>query len=231
MKNLIASAAVVACLAGIGTSQVAAQAPAAAPSAGPHRVGLVDMGYVFKNYKKFEALREDLKKEIEATDQKARQMAEEIKILQGQLKDYKEGSPEFLQVEKTAAGKISSFEAFRKVAQRDFMRKESQIYKTIYLEATDVVQQAAGHFKYTLVLRFNRDGLEGVENPQEVLQHMNSQVVYFNTEDDITERVLTYLNSRYTSGGGGTAAAPAAAGAAPRTNTATATPPAGPARR
>ena len=47
-----------------------AAAPAAASNL-PHKVGLIDMAHVFKNYKKFEALREDLKIEISESENKA----------------------------------------------------------------------------------------------------------------------------------------------------------------
>ena len=42
----------------------------------PHKVALVDMAFVFKNYKKFEVLREDLKEEIQASEGEAKSRAE-----------------------------------------------------------------------------------------------------------------------------------------------------------
>jgi len=53
------------------------------------------------------------------------------------------------------------------------------------------------------ILRFNREDVNAAKNPQEVLQSMNRQVVYFYAKDDITDRVLQYLNKRYTSQAGG----------------------------
>lgn len=182
-----------------------------------HKVGLIDMAHVFKEYKKFEALREDLKSEIQKSDQQAQQMAQQAKTLQGQLKEYKEGSPDYVRVEKQILSLSSDFETFRKSAQREFLRKESQIYKTIYLETADAVEKYAKYYKYTLVLRFNRQELEESQNPQEILQRMNRQVVYYTDSDDITTPVLDFLNKSYKPSPG--AATPPRTGARPTPGT------------
>jgi outer membrane protein len=176
-------------------------------AAAPTRVGLIDMAHVFKNYEKFKTLRDDLKNEITASDNQAKAMATRIKTVQDQLKTFNEGSPEFLEKEKELAKQASDFEAFRKVAQRDFLRKEAEIYKTVYLEVADAVKLYAQHYKYAVVLRFNREDIQTSSNPEEVLQSMNRQVVYFYAKDDITESVLQYLNKKYIGTTGGNQAA------------------------
>lgn len=220
----VAAALVVAFAACLSTSEVRAQAAApAAPTV--HKVGLIDMAFVFKNYKKFEALREDLKQEITAGDSKAKALAEKIKDGQAQMKKFKEGSPEFVKVEKELLALTGEFEAFRKGAQRDLMRREADIYKTVYLEVMDTVQKYAQHYNYTLVIRFSRDGVESDDDPSKVVQGMNRQVVYFRGEDDITDSVLDYLNRRYQAtaklplgpAGGAAATPPRTSSAAPGT--------------
>ncbi|HEY4261494.1 MAG TPA: OmpH family outer membrane protein, partial [Schlesneria sp.] len=66
-----------------------------------------------------------------------------------------------------------------------------------YNETSEAVKKYADFYKYTLVIRFNREDLD-TENPQNLLQGMNRQVVYHRGEDDITVSVLDYLNRRYT---------------------------------
>jgi outer membrane protein len=186
-------------------SQQGAGAPVADS---PHKIGVIDMAFLFKNYKKFEALREDLKTEIEARDQEAKRKAENVKNLQEQMQTFKEGSENYLELEKQIAGAVADFETFRKVAQRDFMRKESQLYKQVYLEVLDVVKKYAERFNYTLIVRCNRESMASVENPQQVLGRMNENVVYYRQRDDVTQRILDYLNGMYTQ----SAATPAARG-------------------
>lgn len=183
----------------LGGNVLQAQQPAAA-TAGPHKVGLIDMAHVFKNYKKFEALRNDLKAEIEKSDGQAKAMAAQIKKTQAEMKNFKEGSPEFAARERELAKLAADFEAFRKVAQRDFLRKEAEIYKTVYLEVSETVKLYAQYKKYTLIMRFNREGVGEKQNPPEVLQSMNKQVVYFEPGNDITNDVLNYLNNKYAGG-------------------------------
>lgn len=229
MKQAILSAAAVAVLSGVlafpatawGQGRPAAggtAAPAAAKL--PHQVGLIDMAYVFKNYKKFDELRADLKSEIEDGEAKMKAMVEEIQQIQQTMKTFAEGSDKFTAAEKQLAGKSAEAEAFRRSMQRDFLKRESQIYHTVYLEVSDAVRRYAEHFQYTLVIRFTREDLN-TENPQELIQGMNRQVVYHRGEDDITLSVVEFLNRAYDKASGGakapaTTARPAAPGAGAR---------------
>lgn len=218
MKRAISWASAVVLLAGVLTLSNPAwsqnEKPAAAQSNTPHKVGLIDMAHVFKNYKKFEALRDDLKQEIGESENKAKEMQTELQQMQQNMKDVKEGSKEYAKAEQDIVKKAAEFEAFRRTASREFLKKESQIYLQVYNETSDAVKKYADFYKYTLVIRFNREDLD-TENPQNLLQGMNRQVVYHRGEDDITVSVLDYLNRRYTptpaNGGGG---APAKGGSA-----------------
>lgn len=196
MKKNIATTAAVAVLS-VASILHPAFGQEAAEKAIPHKVGVIDMAYLFKNYKKFDTLREDLKTEIQSSDQDAKRRAEQVKSLQEQMKNYKEGTPEFIELEKQLAGGVAEFETFRKVAQRDFLRKESQLYKQVYLEVLDAVKAYAEYYNYTLIVRFNREDLADVENPQQVLERMNQQVVFHRPADDVTDKVLRYLNAQY----------------------------------
>ena len=199
MKKLIASAtvlAIVSCFACFTETAVAQSAPKGNNAGVVHKVGLIDMAHVFKNYEKFTALREELKAEIQQSDTQAKAMAEKIQTVQKEMKDFKQGSPEYLAREKQLAQAASDFEAFRKVAQRDFLRKESRIYHTIYMEVTDTVKKYTKIYNYTLIMRFNRENLD-TDDPKKLIQGMNRQVVFHRADDDITLSVLDYLNRNY----------------------------------
>lgn len=216
MKRAIPWTSAVVLLAGVLTLTTAAWSQnekATAPAAQsnlPHKVGLIDMAHVFKNYKKFEALREDLKVEISESEAKAKGMQQELVDLQAKMKELTEGSPAYAKAEQEIVRKAAEFETFRRTASRDFLKKESKIYLQVYNETSEAVKKYADFYKYTLVIRFNSEELD-TENPQTLLQGMNRQVVYHRDEDNITESVLDYLNRRYTPTAG--------AGAAPKTTT------------
>ena len=221
MKKLITSAAAVAMLAlGSGSAATAqAQQPAAGGAAAtapalPHKIALIDMAKVFQEYKKFTALRDSLKLEIDQSEAKAKQMAAQLSQLDAELKQLqsdgtlKPTSAEFQDKEKALTEKAAELQTFRKQAQREFLEREAGMYKTIYLEATTMVGQYAKHKGYTMVLRFNKDDVDSSENPQEILQRMNRQVVFHQPQDDITEAIIGSLNQRYQQ----SAAKPAAGG-------------------
>lgn len=215
MKRAITWASAVVLLAGVLTLTNNAwsqgdKAPAAAQSSAPHKVGLIDMAHVFKNYKKFEVLREDLKQEISASEEQAKAMQAELQQMQVNMKGLTEGSKEYSKAEQEIVKKAAEFEGFRRTASREFLKKESQIYLQVYNETSEAVKKYADFYKYTLVIRFNREELD-TENPQNLLQGMNRQVVYHRGEDDITVSVLDYLNRRYTPTN-----APAPKGGAPK---------------
>lgn len=209
MKKIVLSASAVAMLAAVllvtSTGFGQSAAPAAPVSTAPHKIALIDMAHVFKNYEKFTRLREDLKAEIQASEEEAKSRAMKLQEMQQKMKTYTESSPEFTAAEQQLAKASAEFEAFRRAAQRDFLKKESQIYHTVYLDATDAVAKYAKYYKYNLVLRFNREELD-TENAQKLIEGMNRQVVHFEPENDITLSVTDYLNKRYAQ----TASAPGA---------------------
>jgi len=198
VKKLFVAATVLVLFTGlISSPSVRGDGPARAVDSSPHRIALIDMARVFKNYKKFEAMRDELKGELQKSEERFKGMAEIIKKEQAELKGYKEGSEEYSRVEKSLLTHTTQAEAFRKSQQRELIRKEAQIYKTIYLEVSDAVEKYATHFNFTLVLRFSADGVEGDQNPEDVMRGLNKQVVYYRPSEDITNAICEFLNRRY----------------------------------
>ena len=199
MKKIIVGAMAVAMLASLFVVSETIQGQDGKADAGPHQVGLIDMAQVFKDYEKFKTLREALQADIERSDAEAKGKLEQMKQLQQQAQsgNLKEGSPEYQQIETRLLSMKNELETFRQVQQREFLRKESEIYKQVYLEVQDAVNKYAHHYDLTLIMRFNRNKVEEAANPQEVIQSMNRQVVYHRTSDDITDSVLSYLNREY----------------------------------
>ncbi len=197
MKRIIISTTVIAILAGfMGMARSQTDSSDSSDSI-PHKVGLIDMARVFKEYDKFGALREDLKAEITQSDQQAKAMAAQIQKVAEEMKEYNPDNQAFVDLEKQQAKLTAEFNGFRGAERQKFMRREAQIYKTIYLEAVDVVKRYAEHFHYTLIIRFNGAKLDSAD-PKTLIQSLNRQVVYHRFEDDITGSVIEFLNRNYT---------------------------------
>ncbi len=229
MKKLFVCFAVAAA-AGFALAPASAQErPAAAPakSAAPaaaatHQIGLIDMAHVFKNYEKFKSMTEDMQADAKAAQAEAETMVEQMKAIQETMQKLTEASPDYTKQETQILTLQTKLETFRKVQQREFLRKEAEIYKTVYMEVQNAVQKYAKYYKYTLVLRFNRQSVDAAENPQEIITSMNRQVVHYREEDDLTDPILDFLNDEYkkSKGGAPTSGAPGrqAKGPAPKTN-------------
>jgi Skp family chaperone for outer membrane proteins len=196
VKRILTSALAFAILTGSFTMTQSANAQAK-PAAQPHKVGLIDMAYVFQEYEKFKVLRQDLKAEIERSDTKAKQFMSQSQTLQAKLKEFKSGSADYIKYEKLLLTLKAEFDAYRASAQRDLMRRESKIYKQVYMDVSAAVKEYCKHYDYTLVMRFNRKSVSESDAPNDIVQGMNRQVVFFKTQDDITDRVLVYLNKNY----------------------------------
>jgi outer membrane protein len=86
-----------------------------------HKIGLIDMAEVFKEYNKFKALREDLKVDILASDRKAKALAGQAKTIADKLKSntFTEGSPEYKRLEDQLIELKTEFNSFKAKVQRD----------------------------------------------------------------------------------------------------------------
>ena len=204
--GLVAAVVAAVAAAGVVTGTADAQKK---PEVKPSKVGLIDMARVFQDYWKFENQREDLKAEMISMDASAKPKMEELQQLSKQIKEnvFKTGTPERDKAESRLFELSSELEALRKKAQVDVMRKESEIYKDIYLEVQQTVGRFSQYYGYDMVIRFNSNKLEETTNPQAVLQQMNRQVVHHNPKDDITQAIIDYLNDRYQKAGGSEPAA------------------------
>ena len=162
-----------------------------------HQVGLIDMAHVFKNYDKFKEQTESLQAEAEAAQAKANAMIEQMKQLQGQLAGLQAGSPDHSKIEAQMIELQTRLQTFRQVEQRDIVRKQAEVYKSIYMEVQTAVRQYAQYYNYTLIMRFNRQEVAETTNPQEIIQSMNRPVVYYQQQDDLTDPILQFLNESH----------------------------------
>lgn len=162
-----------------------------------HQLGLIDMAYVFKNYDKFNHLTEQLQAEIESTDVEMKAHVENAKKIQEQMKTFSAGSAEYEKLEGDLLNVQAELKKLQLKKQREFMKKEADLYKATYLEVREAVERYSVYYKYTLILRFDRSGVAAADNPQDVVEGLNQQVLYHRNRDDLTDPILNYLNQRW----------------------------------
>ena len=211
MRKILLSSAVLAGLASVfvnaygqntgtgGTKKSSAPAAAAAQAEIPHKIALIDMGRVFKEYKKIEVLKEDWKSEFQVNEDNAKKLTAQVQQVIEQMKELKPGSTDYIKLEKQQTDLAAKLGAFKQTAQRELLRKEADLLKTVYLETMEVVEKMAVKYGYTLVMRFNSDTFEG-EDMSKMQLVMNRVIVYHQTDDDLTDGVINHLNRRFDAG-------------------------------
>lgn len=174
-----------------------AQNSSAEKVAAKHQIGLIDMAHVFKNYEKFLALTDALQSEISSSDTEMKEKVEQGKTLQEQMKALKAGSPEFEKLEGDLLTVQADLKKLQLKKRREFMRKEAEIYKEVFLDVREAVGRYSRYYKYTLILRFDRSGLAVADQPQDIVEGLNQQVLYHRNRDDLTDPILNYLNEQW----------------------------------
>jgi outer membrane protein len=200
VRKLILTASGLVCLVGasyfIGT---ASGQPAGEAADAPHKIGLLDIGYIFERYEKLKMREEDSKNEITDAQKKAESYVNRIREKQQEIKGFKEDSEDFIKREKEINKLMAEFDTFKKSTERDMVRKRAKMYHEAYMEVQDVVDRACEKYGYTLILRFTREDLNSTD-PQKVMQGLQRSVIWSRPNDDLTEPVLNALNKKY--GGG-----------------------------
>ncbi len=184
--------ALVATISMLSSSAVAQEATA-------HQIGLIDLAHIFKNYDKFKDQTASLQKDAEAAEAKGQAMVEQMQQIQAQMQSQQlqPGSEGYNKLEGQMIELQTKLQTFKQVEQRDIVRKQAEVYKQIYVEVQDTVGQYAKHYKYTLIMRFNRQEVADAVNPDSVIQSMNRQVVWHQPQDDLTDPILKFLNEKY----------------------------------
>lgn len=221
VKKFLASAAIAAAGFGAGclfltTAWGDANSSPSAKQIAPTRIALIDMGYVFKNYKKFEDLKKDVNDAAQMAQEKAKGYIQQAQALQEEMKSgtYAGDSPEYLDRERQIIQLSSKFETFKALSNKDLVQRNAQTHKAVYEDVVRIVNAVAERDGYTLVMQFNRDAQSG-EDPQKVSQAMARQIVFSQSQDDISDIVLNYLNRKYESSAGTPASKPTSPEKAP----------------
>jgi len=181
-------------LSGLMTSHGAvasAQQNTAGANASRYGVGVVDVNYIFKNYKKFTSSMEAMKGEMEKVDGKLKVERQLIQDKEDQLRQYKPSSPEHKQLDEEIARLKAEFTLTAGRIRKDFLEREAKVYYQTYLEVSNAVKHYASQHNIGLVLRFNGSQIDPAQR-KDLLQAINRPIVFQNSID-ITPDVLAVL--------------------------------------
>lgn len=173
------------------------QQPSAAPAAQPVRssVALLDVGYVFKQNAHFDALKENLKLEMQRADATLKAKRDSIiKRAQG-LKELRIGTPDYKTLESQLAKLQGELQVEVQLMKKELMIKEAKIYYEVYTEIHQEVEAIAQAYGFTAVIQFSGDQ-PNPESPEVIMREISKPIVWHNPSLDITPEVLKRLSQR-----------------------------------
>jgi Skp family chaperone for outer membrane proteins len=162
-------------------------------------VGVIDLKYVFDNYKRFQEMKKALDVEVQAAEADVKARKEQIDQLVEMLKKsgFKSGSQEYLAQEDEIRRKNLDLKGLIDKQKATFVRRESAIYAQCYDEIKKESTSYAAQYGFGLILRFNGEGIENPLSPKDVMAELNKPVVIVHPNNDITWHVTNALNIRY----------------------------------
>lgn len=179
-------------------STIVAQGPAG-PGAGQPLGGqpiyLLDLSYVFKNYSKFKALKDQMQADVQAAEARVKRDKETINKLREQLEGYHPGTEDYRKLEQDVATRIADLNVLIALQGKEFRQQEARNYFTVYQEVKAEVDYFASQNRAAMVLRFDREDASA-EIPDSVVRVLNKSVIWNNQGLDISEHILSILNGR-----------------------------------
>jgi Skp family chaperone for outer membrane proteins len=216
-KTLLLAAGVVALCGGIYlASRLSAQqggapngqTPPAQPQASPEprtRVALINLSYVVKNYSKFQAFQNEMKKSVEMYQARDKEKAGILEGIAKQLNDSKTPAANKEGLEKQAKQLQREREDNAAAAKEELSKKSDAMMVQLYKEIMDAAQRYALGHNFELVLHYN-DALtnEDYWSAPNVMRKMQAGAcmpLYAMPGMDISGQVVQTLNASYPAGG------------------------------
>ncbi len=162
------------------------------------RIAYIDLGEVFKQYKKNTALAQEYRQVVSADSTQLEKMLGQGRELEKSLRDgtLDRESPEFFELEKKVRRAEANVNTFKAVKQRELKQQEIKVLLEVYRDVSEAVRQFAEQNGYSLVLKIDRD-FEAAKDYKTIQQTLSQVVVRHSARDDITEAVINYLNKQY----------------------------------
>jgi len=166
-------------------------APVATPKQGT-TVAVIDIGYIFKNARRFKMTMEDLKKGDEKFQEEITVRRDNINADIQELQRRQRSDPTYKRMEEDIAGAQTKLRLDVARAQKERVEKEAKVYFNAYREVEDQINKFASRYGIDLVLRFNSEKMDPAK-PETVLSGINRFVV-FQRQLNITGHILDEMN-------------------------------------
>ena len=189
VKNLLAVAAVM-IVGSYSESPLSAQQPAAAT-----RIAVIDVGFIVKNHPTIKQQQTKIRDQVKAAQEDLVKRRENLVKDAEQLKDLKEGSPQFNQVQEKLAGQEAQLKLDMVRKEKELDGIEATMAIGFYKELQTLITSVAEHNQIDLVLRSNREE-PNLNQPQSIQMALEKGVVYSKPTLDMTDLVLQMIQKQ-----------------------------------
>lgn len=170
----------------------------------PASIGLVDLEYVFKNYKRFVNQSERMQTEFKQKRDELTQLDERIKQLELERKKFNVASDEYERRDNEITRLRADLRAQAEQAEKDFARRDAAMLQKTFQDIQAMIRQTAEAKKLTMVLQTHGTRTDAAATPAEIRRDLNRFVLYNESSIDITKFVVFNLNRWYDSAVSGT---------------------------
>jgi Skp family chaperone for outer membrane proteins len=189
-------------------AQVAGQ-PAAPPAPAAHpiqtRVGLVNMVYILKEYKKFQAIEAPIKARSMEWDKKLTEYRNQLLTLKTKYNDPKTTQAEKDDIEKSVRKIQADAQGCEEDAKKELTKMQGDAAVQIYQEVKAAVDVYAKTYGYEAVFFYNdaitpTDMMHPANVQRKLMQPACLMPLYFDPRMDISANIVNNLNSAYPGG-------------------------------
>ena len=155
-------------------------------------VAIVDIGMVFKNHPTFPRELEALRAEAEQFQKDAVQLQQQMVAKSEKLQMWTPDSEDYKNFETKLAQELATLEVQQRSKMRSLMVREAQLHFQTYQQVKKVVNEYCAAKNIRLVLR-HTDQETNVDNPKSVMARVNTNLVYYGPDIDITNEIIRQI--------------------------------------
>ena len=157
------------------------------------KVAIVDVGKVFKSHPHFSQQLEQLRLEAENFQKESIELRRQMMAKSEQLKILIPGTDDYKAKESALAQELAALEVEQQQKMRVLMQREAKLHFDTYNEVKSIINRFCEQQGIRLVLRHSQLELDP-ENPNSIMQEVNSPVVFYEPDRDITGAILQIVN-------------------------------------
>ncbi len=192
VKNLLAVVAVM-IVGSYSESPLSAQQPASGASG--TRIAVIDVGYIVKNHPTIKQQQTAIRDQVKVAQEELVKRREALVKDAEQLKEFKEGSAQFNQLQERLANQEAQLKLDMVRKEKELDGVEATMAIGFYKELQTLITSVAEHNQIDLVLRSNREEPD-LKQPQTIQMALEKGVVYSKPTLDMTELVLAMIQKQ-----------------------------------